>query len=89
MAWQIHTADLNNAENLGARFKSNTIVGAIMFGHLPLIIYFNTIFLHEYAFSFFGFSLEHGRCSLEEIGQGCNDDNVDIDDDIESHYSII
>ena len=31
MAWQIHTADLNNAENLGARFKSNTIVGAIMF----------------------------------------------------------
>jgi 4-hydroxybenzoate polyprenyl transferase len=31
MAWQIQTADLNSPQNLGKRFKSNAVVGAIMF----------------------------------------------------------
>jgi 4-hydroxybenzoate polyprenyltransferase len=32
MLWQIYTADLNNANNLAHRFKSNNLVGWIVFG---------------------------------------------------------
>ncbi len=32
MLWQIYTADLNDASNLAYRFKSNNLVGWIVFG---------------------------------------------------------
>jgi len=34
LIWQIHTAELNNAQNLAERFRSNTTVGAIVFGSI-------------------------------------------------------
>ncbi len=32
LLWQIHTANLNDLENLAYRFRSNNVVGWIMFG---------------------------------------------------------
>jgi len=34
LLWQIHTADLNDSQNLATRFKSNNTVGAIVFGSI-------------------------------------------------------
>ena len=32
LLWQIHSADLNDVENLAYRFRSNNVVGWIVFG---------------------------------------------------------
>ena len=34
LVWQIHTADLNDPHNLAARFRSNSVLGGILFGSL-------------------------------------------------------
>ena len=31
LVWQIHTADLHDSDNLAQRFRSNNVVGGIMF----------------------------------------------------------
>lgn len=36
LVWQVHTADLENPDNLAKRFRSNQQVGAIMFGSCVL-----------------------------------------------------
>ena len=40
LLWQIHTADLEEPHNLAARFRSNSTVGAMMFGSLVAGSYF-------------------------------------------------
>lgn len=40
LVWQIHTADFNDAHNVAARFRSNTMVGAILFSALTAGNYF-------------------------------------------------
>jgi 4-hydroxybenzoate polyprenyltransferase len=34
LLWQIHTADLNDPHNLAERFRSNHLVGALLFGSM-------------------------------------------------------
>ena len=34
LLWQVHTADLNNPQNLADRFRSNATVGALLFGSI-------------------------------------------------------
>ena len=36
LVWQIHTADFNNPHNCMARFRSNTAVGAVVFGSIAV-----------------------------------------------------
>ena len=36
LVWQIHTADFNNPHNVMARFRSNSAVGAVIFGSIAV-----------------------------------------------------
>ncbi|CAB9517587.1 polyprenyltransferase, mitochondrial [Seminavis robusta] len=40
LVWQIHTADFDNPHNLAARFRSNSAVGALIFGSIAAGGYF-------------------------------------------------